>query len=325
MHEDERDLVHAVVQHAIDPAGDGVYETEFRVLHPRGEIRWIFVKGKAFFEDHGGRAVATRFIGTALDRTERKRSHEALIEAERFAVTGRLAASIAHEIRNPIDAVMNLLYLLEGEPSERARAEYILLAREELARVSDIATNTLRFYRDPAFVRDFDVGELTRSVLRLFHGRIALQRVQVEADLPSGLLVSAPEGELRQVCINLIDNALDAMAQGGRLVLRLREIYDYGTRQLRVRLTIADTGQGMPPGVLERIFEAFYSTKGDGGNGLGLWLSLEIMNKCGSSIKVKSAQGRGTVFHLSLIGTSVTATRPLPVDDSSSGLVLVEL
>jgi PAS domain S-box-containing protein len=304
IHPSDREVVHAVVQRALEPNSGGDYEYEYRVVHPQGDVRWIFAKGKARFEEQGNGLIATRLIGTVLDRTERKKSREALIEAERLAITGRLAASIAHEIRNPLDTVTNLLYLVEGEESGPARGEYLQQARDELARVSEIASSTLRFYRDPVGITDFDIAELARSVLVLFHGRIAVQQVQVETDLPSGIFVSAPQGELRQVCVNLIDNALDALRPGARLILRLRQFYDHKAQRLCVRLTVADSGQGMPPEVVKRIFEAFYSTKGETGTGLGLWLSLEIIKKCGSSMKVKSAEGRGTVFHLSLIGSS---------------------
>ena len=195
IHPSDREVVHAVVQRALNPISRGEYEYEFRVIHPQGEIRWVYAKGKAFFEDRDGRVVATRFIGTVLDRTDRKRSQEALIEAERLAVTGRLAASIAHEIKNPLETVTNLLYLLEAEESGQTRARYLGQAREELARMSEIAASTLRFYQDPVGVTEFDLGELARSVLVLFHGRLAVQQVEVETDLPKGIFVAAPQGE----------------------------------------------------------------------------------------------------------------------------------
>jgi signal transduction histidine kinase len=124
----------------------------------------------------------------------------------------------------------------------------------------------------------------------------------VETRFSAGILVSASQGELRQVIANLIGNALDAMPNGGRLVVRTREFVNHNTGKLCVRLTIADTGFGMNREVVSRIFEAFYTTKGAAGNGLGLWLSLEIMKKCGSAMRVRSATNRGTVFQLSLTG-----------------------
>ncbi|ADV83633.1 two-component system sensor histidine kinase NtrB [Terriglobus saanensis] len=302
VHPDDRALVEAMVEHALDPKGTGLYELDYRVLYPDGTVRWVGGKGKAFFEEQNGQRVATRFIGTVLDRTERRKIQDALIEAEKLAVTGRLAASIAHEIRNPVDAVMSLLYLIRSESSETKRSEYIEQAEGELSRVAEIATNTLRFYQDPAGLTTFDLADLADTVLNLFRGRISTSRVKVQAELPRGVFVSAPQGELRQVVANLVGNALDAMPTGGRLILRIRKFVNSRTGKQCVRLTVADTGIGMSPEVLARVFEAFYTTKGAAGNGLGLWLSLEILKRCGSSMQVRSAVGRGTVFELSLEG-----------------------
>jgi signal transduction histidine kinase len=302
LHPDDRPLVEAAVAHALDPNGTGLYELDYRIIHPDGAVRWLGGKGKAFFEERDGNKVAVRFIGTVLDRTERRKIQDALIEAERLAVTGRLAASIAHEIRNPVDAVVNILYLLRTESSEAKRSELIAHAEGELSRVSEIATNTLRFYQDPTGITLCDLAELADTAINLFKGRIATSRVTVESALPRGVLVLAPPGELRQVIANLVGNALDAMPDGGRLILRIRKFMNHQTGKLCVRRTVADTGVGMDAEVLSRVFEAFYTTKGSAGNGLGLWLSLEIMKKCGSSMRVRSAVQRGTVFHLSLQG-----------------------
>ena len=302
LHPDDRFTVEAAVEHALDPSGTGIYEIDYRIVRRDGAIRWVGGKGKAFFEERDGEWVVTRFIGTVLDRTERRKIQDALIEAERLATTGRLAASIAHEIRNPLAAVLNLLYLIRFEPSEEVRSGYIQVAETELARVSDIASNTLRFYQDRSGPTSFDIGELMQSALVLLRGKILASKVKVETKIPSGILVSAIQGEIRQVIVNLIGNALDAMPGGGRLILRTREFMNHRTGKLCVRVTIADTGYGMSREVQSRIFEAFYTTKGSAGNGLGLWLSLEIMKKCGSSMQVRSAVDRGTVFHLSLVG-----------------------
>ena len=309
LYPDDRPLVEAAIADALDPNGKGLYELDYRIVRPDGLIRWLGGKGKAFFEERNGERVASRLIGTVLDRTERRNIQDALIESEKLAVTGRLAASIAHEIRNPLDTVVSLLYLLRTESSEVKRSEYIQLAEDELRRVSEIATNTLRFYHDPGGTTPFDLAELAGTVVKLFQGRIVTSGVTVQSIIPDGVLVSAPQGELRQVIANLVGNALDAMPDGGRLVLRVRKFMNHRTGKLCVRLTVADTGIGMPPEVLSRVFEAFYTTKGAGGNGLGLWLSLEIMKKCGSSMRVRSAVNRGTVFHLSLEGAQPQSSK----------------
>jgi len=296
---EDRPLVKALVASALDPNGLGRYEVDYRITHPDGSVRWIGGKGKAFFDDRDGVRIATRFIGTVLDHTERKKIQDALVESEKLAVMGRLAASIAHEIRNPVDAVLNLLFLLRTEPEGAKRDEYIRQAESELGRVSAIATNTLRFYRDPAGVTVSDLGEVVQTVLDLFSARLASSHAEVETRIDAATFVSAPQGEVRQVIANLVSNALDAMPRGGRLILRGRSVVNRKTDRRCVRLTVADSGVGMTADAVSRIFEAFYTTKGAAGNGLGLWLSLEILKKCGSCIRVKSAVGRGTVFQLS--------------------------
>lgn len=302
VHPDDRSSVEAAVANALDPEGTGLYEIDYRIVHRDGNVRWLGGKGKTFFEERDGVQVAARFIGTVLDRTERRKIQQALIESEKLALTGRLAASIAHEIRNPLDTVLNLIHLVRSEASEAQRSEYLQQAENELQRVSAIATNTLRFYQDPLGTTTLDLGELAQAVVNFFHAHINSSKVIVETHFVPGALVSAPQGELRQVLSNLVRNALDAMPNGGRLILRTREFMNHRTGKLCVRMTVADTGAGMPPEVLSRVFEAFYTTKGTAGNGLGLWLSLEIIKKCGSSMRVRSAVGRGTVFHISLEG-----------------------
>ena len=307
LHPDDRSKVEAAIDQALNPSGTGLYEIDYRIIRPDGAVRWLGGKGKAIFEEHDGKRVATSFIGTVLDRTERKKTQDALIEAERFAMTGRLAASIAHEIRNPLSSVLNLLYLVRLESSETERTAYIQQAETELHRISEIASNTLRFYQGPSGATSLDIAELMQSVLVLFRGRLSASKVSVETELPSDILIHGIQGELRQVIVNVIGNALDAMRDGGRLILRARQFVNHHTGKLCVRLTIADTGCGMSPEVLSRIFEAFYTTKGDSGNGLGLWLSLEIMKKCGLSMRVRSAINRGTVFQLSLEGVEAAS------------------
>jgi hypothetical protein len=134
-----KDFISSTVTQALDPKGTGLYELDYRINHPDGTVRWLGGKGKAFFEERNGEQVATRFIGTVIDRTERRKVQAALIEAEKLAVTGRLAASIAHEIRSPLESILNLLYLVRSESSEAKRSEYIQQAESELGRVSEIA------------------------------------------------------------------------------------------------------------------------------------------------------------------------------------------
>jgi signal transduction histidine kinase len=296
-------MVAASFQSALDPAGKAQYDQEYRVVWPDGELRWVAAKGKVFFEEIDGQLWATRFIGTLLDRTELKRAQEALLQSEKLAMAGRLAASIAHEIQNPLESLTNLLYLLRDEKSLERRSEYHLMAETEIRLLSEIAVNTLRFYRDPIGIDAVDIAALIDSTLMGFQRRITGSQVRVQRELDPGVAVLAPQGELRQVLVNLISNALDAMPKGGRLVLRARDLTGR-TGEKCVRLSVADTGIGMAPEVVARVFEAFYTTKGVSGTGIGLWLSQEIIKKCGSRMHVKSSPGRGTVFSMYLSAAS---------------------
>jgi signal transduction histidine kinase len=235
-----------------------------------------------------------------VDVTERKRTEAALLQSEKLAAVGRLSASIAHEINNPLEAVTNLLYLINEEKDlpEQAR-NFTHLAQQELARVSQIATQTLRFYRQPTARTAVRISEQLDSVLKLYQGRLASAGVEVVRDYCGAAPLLAFEGELRQVFTNLVGNALDASRNGGKMTLRTREATDWRTGRKGVRVTVADRGHGMSKETLRRIFEPFFSTKGITGTGLGLWVTLGIIQKHEGRIKVRSSESpshHGTVF-----------------------------
>ncbi len=299
-HPEDRDKVHATIEQAFDPDGTGEYELEYRICRQNQELRWVHAKGKCFFQDSGDGRKAIRFVGTLIDRTDQKLSQHALVQAEQLAATGRLAASIAHEINNPLEAVTNLLYLLRTETDEQERQAYLDQADSELARVSEIATNTLSFHRDPAGVTDVNVLRLIQSVLTLFQGRIRLSRIRVTLEVEE-THVQAAQGELRQVFVNLVSNALDAMSQGGCLRIRCRRrSTDIGDLRKGVRISVSDSGHGMSQETLGRLFQPFYTTKGSKGTGLGLWLSMELLQKYGCKLMVKSKVEKGTTFVICL-------------------------
>ena len=224
------------------------------------------------------------------------RAQEALLRSEKLAVTGRLAASIAHEINNPLESVTNLLFLLRGEASSDTQRRYLAQAEQELARVAEITKQTLRFYREPSQPAATRIATVLDSVLMLFGPRLVSAGIQVERSerAPSATVLSSP-GELRQIIANLVGNAIDAMRTGGRLTIRITESGEW------VRLTIADSGTGIPSDVLPTIFEPFVTTKGETGTGLGLWVTAEIMKRNGWKIRVRSCShpGRsGTAFYI---------------------------
>ena len=232
------------------------------------------------------------------------RAQAALLRSEKLAVTGRLAASIAHEINNPLEAVTNLLYLMRGNITPEQAKVYLADAEQELARVTEITTQTLRFYREPAQPTATDVSMVLDSVLRLYGSRLRSAGVAVKREIraASAAVLSTP-GELRQVLANIIGNATDAMRQGGRLRIRISCHRGRDRDSCYVRIVIADNGTGIPADVLPTIFEPFVTTKGETGTGLGLWVTSEIIKKNGWNIRVRSSQRprqSGTAFSIEI-------------------------
>ena len=250
---------------------------------------------------------AVRWVGAiVIETTERKRAEDTLRKSEKLAAAGRLAASIAHEINNPLESVTNLLYLIRHQPSlEGPAVAYADLAQQEIARVAEMTQQTLRFYRQSTLPGVANIAELLNSALALYSGRVASQQIEVLREEEQDLELFCFSGELRQVFANLIGNAMDAMGQGGRLWLQARRSRSWVDGEAGVRLFVADNGCGMSEATQRRIFEAFFTTKEDTGTGLGLWVSGEIIAKHKATVRVASRaagalNGRpaGTVFML---------------------------
>jgi PAS domain S-box-containing protein len=279
--------------------GEIVRNEEFRYLRPDGRETWIR-SSAAPVRDKQGRIVAGLVVFSDID--EQKQAQEALLRSEKLAAAGRLAASISHEINNPLESITNLLYLaLMDQRLTPPTRDYLAQAEQELARVSQITTQTLRFYRQTTNPTSADVGALLDSVLRLLKGRFANTQVEVVRQYRAQRQLFCFEGELRQVFTNLISNALDAMAgRTGQLFVRSSQAHNWATGEAGIRVTIADSGSGISSEVLERIFEPFYSTKGNRGTGLGLWVSKEIVAKHRGTMRVRSRVGDGTIFSIFL-------------------------
>ncbi len=246
--------------------------------------------------------------------SDQKRAETALIKTEKLAAVGRLAASIAHEINNPLEAVTNLLYLARTSPALEEARDYLDTAETELHRVSVIANQTLRFYRQSTRPVPVLISDLVSGLLGIFHGRLLNSGVTVDRRDRPQKPVLCFDGEIRQVLSNFIGNALDTMrATGGTLCLRSREGTDWRTGRAGIRITVADTGEGMSSTTLAHLCEAFYTTKGVNGTGLGLWVSREIIDRHHGSLAVHSRQtpgSSGTVFALFLPFESVTEPSP---------------
>jgi len=252
-----------------------------------------------------------RWVGViVLDASDRKRSEDALRKTEKLAATGRLAASIAHEINNPLEAITNLLFLLHNFCELKDPAlNYVVMAQHEARRISEITQQTLRFYRQSTLPARANMGELLDSVLSLYQGRLNTLNIKVERDYDPAMDLFCFAGEIRQVFANLVGNAIDATAAGGRLAIRARRSRDWRDgKQNGVRFAVADTGSGMEPNVVERVFEAFFTTKEVTGTGLGLWVSHEIIMKHKGLVRVRTrtasessggvVKTSGTVFML---------------------------
>jgi signal transduction histidine kinase len=239
------------------------------------------------------------------DISELKRNEEGLRRTEKLAATGRLAASISHEINNPLEAITNLLFLLGNYCGLQDPAlNYVTMAEHEAKRIAEITQQTLRFYRQSTSPTRANMSELLDSVLNLFHTRISTLGLRVERRYDPGMDLHCFSGEVRQVMANLVSNAIDASSQGGRIVVRARRSHLWSDPQREgVRFTIADTGTGMKPEVRARLFEAFFTTKELTGTGLGMWVSYEIVLKHHGRISVRSrtaggGESAGTVFQL---------------------------
>lgn len=239
------------------------------------------------------------------DVTERRQTEQTLRSNERLMLAGRLSATIAHEIRNPLDTVTNLVYLMQHDNHQSPTSiQYLEMASEELARITQITGQLLTFHREANQPVPVSLEEVLESVLTVFAPQIRRCKVDVERNFEDVPPVRGFPGELRQVFSNLVGNALDAMPHGGRLIVHLypSSLREDPTRK-GVRVTVLDTGQGISRGVRKNLFAPFYTTKGEKGTGLGLWVSRGIIDKHEGSIHLTSTTrlGRsGTAFSVFL-------------------------
>jgi PAS domain S-box-containing protein len=274
---------------------------EARLRCKDGSLRHVRIHSNVFAQN--GKFIHTRCF--TVDVTEQKKMEQALILTEKLASVGRLAASVAHEINNPLEAVTNLLYLAKRDISDPVKAEQrIELASHELDRVAHIARQTLGFYRDNSSPAIVGVPQALDEVLSLYGRKLQARGVRVIRQYEQTPAITGLEGEIRQVFSNLIANAIDAMPQHGTLTLRISESREWNNSGLPgIRVTVADTGSGIQPEHRKNLFQPFYTTKKDIGTGLGLWITRGIVEKHGGMIHVRSKIGpesSGTAFSVFL-------------------------
>jgi PAS domain S-box-containing protein len=293
------------------------FSMEYRLRRADGEYRWIIDNGVPLI---GPDQSFSGYIGGCIDMTERKLTEDALVRSEKLAAMGRLAGIIAHEINNPLEAISNAFFLLRKHPSLDNEAHYYAgLAEQELARVTHITKQTLSFYREskePVFISVFDVLD---NVLELQSRCINANGIALEKQFRGSAAIQGFPNELKQVFLNLIGNAIEAMREGGCLRVRVDDRTEETTGRHGVRISICDTGSGIDPQYAKRIFEPFFTTKDAKGTGLGLWISRGIIQKYDGTIRFRSirlATGRITCFSVFIpglptapnVGSSMTAT-----------------
>ncbi len=268
--------------------------------------------------------VLTHFVGIQNDVSARVEFEAALRQSEKLAAVGRLAASIAHEINNPLESVMNLLYLAQHEADPNMVKHYVQEADNEVKRVAIITTQSLRFYKQNTRPTSVDCDDLMTSVLDLYLPKLSRFNITTERRRRTHVRVVCMESEIRQVMSNLVRNAIDAMrVHGGRLTVRTRMMTEWRSGRRGVAMTLADNGAGIAPHVLEKLYTAFFTTKGDAGTGLGLWVSASIVQRHGGRMLVRSTvhpQRHGTVFTVFLPFDGVIEPEPqvAPVHESAA-------
>jgi len=252
--------------------------------------------------DDQGNVVGAAKI--ARDIRENKKIAKALRTTEKLAAAGRLAATVAHEINNPLEAVANLVFLAKRDlPDAEKVAAHLKAVKQELNRVAHITRQTLGFYRDTSSPVRFNVSATLDELLELYQRRLDTRNIRVIKQYDDDAEIFAFAGEIRQAFSNLLANALDAMPSGGMLALRVRKACEWSNAHLPgVRITIADSGGGIAQEHKQDLFQPFFTTKADVGTGLGLWITRGIVEKHGGSIHVRSSCGdnHGTSFSMFL-------------------------
>lgn len=278
-------------------AGERIEHYETRRVRKDGETIEVSLTISPI-RDGEGKIIGSSKIARGI--SERKRMERLLIQSEKLAATGRMAATIAHEINNPLDSVMNLVYLARTMLQSNSKAlPYLFSAEKELERVAHIARQTLGYYRDPGPPSEILLEQLFDEVLTVYRSKLLAANVVVDCAFAHHRAIRASKDELMQVFSNLITNAVDAMPDGGVLNIETRESGSEG-----VEVVVRDKGVGISPENRDRVFEPFFTTKMHRGTGIGLWVARQLLEKRGGSINLHS----NTEFPLN--GTTVSVFLP---------------
>jgi PAS domain S-box-containing protein len=279
----------------------GEYHMQYRVRWPDGSIHWLESQGKC---QRNAEGKLVRIVGVMADITLRKQAEAALLRAEKLAVAGRLAASVAHEINNPLEAVANMLYLISTSDSLIETRIQASAALDELMRVSLVTQSTLKFHRETGSPRPTMLSELAESALSMFRPRLQTMGIAVEMRVKGELPICCMPSETQQILVNLISNSIESFQANGRIVIGVRASRDWKNRFVRgMRVTICDTGSGIGRASLSHIFEPFFTTKPGTGTGLGLWVVAQLVERHKGNVHVWSSLrpgASGTTFSIFL-------------------------
>ena len=281
IHPEDQARVSATIADAI--SRKKVFSLEHRIRHLDGTLGWTSSRAIPLLNKDG---ELFEWLGVATDITARKLSDENMLANGKLVVAGRMAAAIAHEINNPLAAVMNTVYLAKTNSRDPVLVrKYLEIAEEELNNVSHITRQTLGFYHESSNPAPVSVNSILDLTIVLLRGKIKSKAVRIVKQYKDELLTSGVAGELRQVFSNLVLNSIEAVKGDGVITLRVSKSTCVNTGKPRIRISVSDNGKGIKPETASRIFEPLFTTKEGTGTGLGLWVSKQIIEKHGGSIR----------------------------------------
>lgn len=291
-------------------AGERIEHYETTRRKKNGENFDVSVTISPIFDEKGSVIGASKI---ARDISDRKQMERVLVQSEKLAATGRMAAAIAHEINNPLDALMNLIFLSRESSRDNPEAkQYLRLAEQELGRVAHIARQTLGFYRESSSPAEVYMRDLVEDVLTVYGPKMGAAKISVDTRFNELQKILVNKGEMIQIFSNIIANAIDAMRNGGILRILTRKVS--APAGDGVQIVIRDTRTGIAHDNLPRIFEPFFTTKGTRGTGIGLWVARQLVESRGGSVSVASSTEPGNS------GTTITIFMPfhLPMTPGNS-------
>jgi PAS domain S-box-containing protein len=291
LHSDEKTIIESI------QAGRRVEHFETVRVTKSGRLLDVSLTVSPVKDEKGQVIGASKIL---RDISERRRIEQSLLQAEKIAATGRMAATIAHEINNPLEAVMNLLYLLRPKITDPEGINYLSSAEDELGRVAHIAKQTLGFYREHASARSASVAEIVLHAITIYEPRCIAAGIEIRKSLHSSRKIVLRRGELMQVISNLIANSIYAMPAGGVLTI---SVEDAKSSPDGIALTIQDNGVGIAADDLPKVFDAFFTTRSAVGTGIGLFVAKQFVEGHGGQIEIQSshdAENHGTAVRVFL-------------------------